>query len=532
MAKAIEPFILQQVIGDWKAAPQGHKTQAVADWAKRLGIATETLYKAIPTGRVRRKGDRIIKGIEDAAATIAAIKRRPPEHRGEITTADAVKIALSNGALSESYADVSISSFDRTMRDMGMNRRQRRIVRYQAERPNQLHHVDASSSKCFYVKEALPDGDFVLRLHPGIAGYKNKPVPIRLRPWIYGLTDDYSGVHVARMIAALGESAGDNMDFLSWAWSQNADSFLFGLPESIKGDQGPMMKSDGAPEWFGRLGVEMDGSIAMNKESHGKIERPWRTMWERFELPFFVESNWKKFEITLSELNRRFMLYQEEYNNKKHRFERTITRSQAWHKISLYGGATALPENAIRTAVRRWQRTVDTAGVFSIDNVLYEVKGLHDAKVWFYQGIFEDMMMVVDQRDGAKYEVESFVPNKVGEYTASADTPHQTAVKAARELDGLTNTLYTEKTVRAANVAQFPTKIKETRPLENPLDMDRMQSLEAALREFQTVCGFILPREDRETVSSLIIENGLSRKYVVNLALEIQAEQFERRYAV
>ncbi|MFZ4703555.1 MAG: hypothetical protein ACOYMG_26225, partial [Candidatus Methylumidiphilus sp.] len=372
MAKAIEPFILQQVVGDWKAAPQGSKTQVVVEWAGRLGIATETLYRAIPTGRVRRKGDRQIDGIEQAATLIAALKRRPPEHKGEIATVDALKIALNpaNELLPERFAGVSTSTFDRIMRDMGMNCRQRRIVRYQAERPNQLHHVDASSSKCFYVKEALPDGDFVLRLHAGIAGYKNKPVPIRLRPWIYGLTDDYSGAHVARMVASLGESAGDNMDFLSWAWGQNDDSFLFGLPESIKGDQGPMMKSDGAPEWFGRLGVEMDGSIAMNKESHGKIERPWRTMWERFELPFFAESNWKKFEITLSELNRRFMLYQEEYNEKKHRFERTITRRQAWQKISLYGGATALPPDAIRTAVRRWQRTVDPAGVFSIDNVL------------------------------------------------------------------------------------------------------------------------------------------------------------------
>lgn len=532
-SKVIEPFILAQVVSDWKAAPHGTKTQVVADWAARLDMSPENLYRAIPTGRERRKGDYLIPGIVEAANIIASVKRRPPEHKGEINTAQALKIALDpkNNLLPASFKDVSVSTFDRVMREQGMNGRQRRITRYQAERPNQLHHVDASSSQNFYVHKALDNGDFVLRMHSGIAGYKNKPVPIRLRPWIYGLTDDNSGSHIARYVAALGESAGDNMDFLAWAWGKNDDSFFFGLPETIKGDQGPMMKSDGAPEWFGRLGVEIDPSIALNKESHGKIERPWRTMWESFELPFFVESNWKKYEITLSELNRRFMLYQAEYNDKKHRYERTITRRQAWQKISLYGGATALPENAIRTVVRRWPRYVDPAGVFSIDNILYEVKGLHDAKVWVYEGVFADMMMVIDQQTGRKYEVDNFTPNRVGEYTASPETPHQKAVKAGKELKGLTNTLYTERPAVAKNVAQIPTRIKETRLLDNPLDMDRLPSLEAALREFQTLCGFILHRDDRQAISQLIVENGLSRRYVVDLALEIQAEQNERRYA-
>jgi hypothetical protein len=41
---------------------------------------------------------------------------------------------------------------------------------------------------------------------------------------------------------------------------------------------------------------------------------------------------------------------------------------------------------------------------------------LHDASVWVYEGIFADMMMVIDQRDGKKYEVENFAPDKYGEY--------------------------------------------------------------------------------------------------------------------
>lgn len=542
MSKLFEPFILSQVVGDWKAAPHGSKTQVVDQWAKRLGVATQTLYRELPVKRLRTKGKRLIKGIEKHAGTVAAIKRRPPEHKGEIGTKHAVKLAIDNGLIPEEMADVSIGTFDRIMRDIGMGQRQRRISRFQAERPNELHHVDASSSQYFYIHRQLPNGDFVMKLHAGVAGYKNKPVPIRLRPWIYGLTDDYSGAHVARYVAALGESAGDNMDFLSWAWGQNDDSFIFGLPEKIKGDCGPMMSSEGAPEWFGRLGVGKDDSKPLGKEAHGKIERPWRSQWKRFEMPFFAESEWKKFEITMSELNRRFMIYQEEQNSFKHRYERRITRRQAWQKISLYGGAVAMPEDAIRTAVRRWSRKVDAAGTFSIDNVLYEVKGLHDAPVWVYQGIFADTMMVVDQRTGLKYEVENFVPNKIGEYHAAKDSPHQKAMKAAKELTGMTNTLYVEAQASLSQqtggkVSQIPTRIKETRQIENPLDIDRLPSMDVALREFQSLTGFILSQVERDTVSALIEENGLSRNFVVNLAMEIQTEQNtnssvnDRRYA-
>jgi len=531
VAKEIDPYILQQAITDWKAAPQGLKTAVVAKWAERLDVAKETLYRALPTSRVRKKGDRLIEGIEAAVSAVAALKRTPPEHLGEISTAQAVELARANGLITEEQALASPGTYDRIMRDMGLNQRQRRIIRFQAERPNQLHHVDASSSKCFFISRKLPDGDFVMKLHAGVAGYKNKPVPIRLRPWIYGLTDDHSGVHIARYVAAHGESAGDNMDFLSWAWGRNDDSFLFGLPEMIKGDCGPMMSSEGAPDWFDRLGIDIDPSEPLSKEAHGKIERPWRSQWQRFELPFFCESEWKKFEISMSEINRRFMLYQDEQNNRSHRFERTISRRQAWERISLYGGAVALPENAIRTVVRRWHRKVDPAGIMSIDNILYEVKGLHDAWVWAYQGVFENKMVVVDERTGLKYDVEDFAPNKLGEYSAAPETPHQKSVKQARELTGVSNTLYQEKPAEAANVARFPTRIKETRQLENPLDTDRLPSMEAALREFQTVCGFVLSADDRVAVSDLINQNGLSRKYVVDLALEIQAEQFERRYA-
>lgn len=524
MSSQIEPAILSLVKTDLANAPRGGKTYVLQSWAARLDVSPQTLYRAFPAGRAR-KGKRKLLGIEDAALTVAKIKARPPEHRGQIATADALKIAIGNGLIPEALTTVPASTYDRVIREIGAGRHRRRIERFQAERPNELHHIDASSSNCFYVAEELPDGDYVFRIHGGTKDYKNKPVPIRYRPWIYGLTDDYSGYHCARYIAALGENAGDNIDFLSWAWSQTDRKELFGLPEKIKGDHGPMMSSDGIPDWFERLGVTIDPSNVMNKEAHGKIERPWRTMWQRFELPFFAEENWKTFKIKLSELNVRFARYQQEYNERAHRFEKTISRRQAWLKINMHGGAVALPENAIKTIVRRYARKLDQAGCFSLDNVIYEVKGLHDAWVWVYLGMFEDKMAAVDQRTGEKYEVIDFRPNRLGEYTATKETPYQHVRKEAVTLTGIHNTLYTEDAVAPANVAKFPTRIKEGKALENPLEIDTYPDTETALREFQALCGFVPDAESREQIRELISENGLSKRYVVDLAMEIQAEQ-------
>lgn len=522
-----DPFILEQVRKDWQAAPYGGKKSIIDGWAVRIGCTYQTLYREMPTKRQRRKGERRIAGIEEYATIVAQIKKRPPEHLGELTTAQALKIALDNGVVPKEMAKVPASTFDRVLREIGMTKRQRRISRYQAERPNQLHHVDASSSKCFYIARQLPDGDYVLKLHAGVSGYKNKPVPIRLRPWVYGLTDDHSGYHLARYVAAYGESAKDNLDFLAWAWSKNDDKVLFGLPDQVKGDCGPMMKSEAAPEWFDRLGVKIDPSVPLQKDAHGKIERPWRTLWQCFEKPFFAESEWKKYEITLSDLNRRFLNYLEEYNAKPHRFEKNISRLQAWQRISLYGGAVAMPEDAILTAVRRWSRKVDAAGCFSIDNILYEVKGLHDAWAYIYRGIFDDRMVVVDQTTGQKYEVEDFVPNPVGTFKAHPETPHQKAVKAAETLE-LTNTLYSEPADKG-NVAMFPTRIKETRQMDNPLTVDAYPSVEAAMHEFTALCGLKLDKENRAAIRQLLLENGLSRRVVTDLALEFQVENERRK---
>lgn len=523
----IPESIQNQIRSEWRAAVNGGKTQCVKRWAEVLDVSAQTVYRLLKVGRSRKKGDHRIDGIRDAAAIVACIKKRPPKDAGEISTDQAIEIALGNGCIPEEMKDVSTATFNRVIRECGLTQRAKRVQRYQAEYPNQLHHVDASSSQFFYVARELKD-DFVLKLHAGSGlGYKNKPVPIRLRPWLYGLTDDYSGYHLARYIAAHGESLADNLQFLAWAWGANEDKPFFGLPERIKADQGPLMKGDASRELLTRLSIGLDGSIPGEKDAHGKIERPWRTLWGRFEKVFFVESGWKGFEITLSELNRRFRLYQEEYNDRSHRYEKDVSRVDAWRRINLRGGAVAMPENAIATAARRYERIVGDDGCLSLDGVIFEVRGLHAAKVRVYEGIFEDKLVVEDIRTGEKYETSKFAPTPLDKFVGHKETPHQAAVKEAQKLE-LRNTLYMDKESSAAErkITRLPTRIKETRKIENPLDADSFSTLDAAMREFVRICPVRMEPENREAIACLIRESGFSRSYVRELALEIQAESF------
>ncbi|MFH1157081.1 MAG: hypothetical protein V1793_25065 [Pseudomonadota bacterium] len=196
------------------------------------------------------------------------------------------------------------------------NQHYRRSHGFQAKWPNQLHHVDASCSKFLYIQRELGDGNYVLRLHAVTQECKNKPVPIRLRPWLYILVDDYSDVFVGRYVASYGESNLENLDFLVWAWGDNGNTHLLTRPEKIKGDKGPMMRGKDAQDFFSRLGVDIDETMPGNKEAGYKIERLWRAVWDRFEKPLFERTDRATFEITLSELNARFMAFSESILNK------------------------------------------------------------------------------------------------------------------------------------------------------------------------------------------------------------------------
>jgi hypothetical protein len=522
-----DPDMLQQARAEILSAPFGHTTQTAQRWADIFGVAYSTMYRIANVANRVRKGAAKNPELVKWAEIIFKLKKTPPDGAGELSTEDAVASAIAKGMLSADAALINVSTYNAIARNKGWNQTTTRRVRFQAERPNQIHHFDASTSKYLYIAKRYPDNDYLLKLHrPGMMGYKNKPIPCdSLRPWYYGLVDDNSGVSLARCTAAPGESSGDSLDFLAWAWAQ------MGICDTLMADEGMLRKALASSSFLERIGVELPSSGPYRKEAHGKIERPWRTLWLKFELVLYAEcADWHDFEITMSELNRRLQIYLEDkYNQMPHRFEREFTRRQVWERISWQGGIVKIPETALATVARRAKRKVDVFGNIELNGATYTVKGLHDAWVWVYEGVFENRLVVQDIETGKKYDVVDFKPLKAGEYQASPETPHQKLIKEAIDIpEGALYTKPKAKEKRADNVLTAPIRVQE-REIDDPFQTDRYRTIGEAMDELTGIIGTGLSGEERGMVEELINNNGLHKLYVRDLAQEIRGELESRR---
>ncbi len=527
---SFSPSAIEQARREINGAPYKSKSTVAARWARLLGISMQTVYDLIrpDAGGRARKGEPVKPEYREWTRIIFMIKKRPPQDAGEISTEDAVQIAVGAQLIPAEALQVPVSTFNAIARGMGLHKRKKRRNYIQAERPNDAHHMDASTAKFLYIARDLGNDEYLLKLHrPGKMGYKNKPIPVNaLRPWYYGLVDDHSGYGLTRCTAAPGESSVDSMSFLAWAWAR------IGLCKELDTDQGMLKKALASTDLVERLGVALPPHVPYEKEAHGKIERPWRTLWQKFEMLFFAQDDWQKFEITLSELNRRLMIYiEDKYNEMPHRFERDITRRQAWSRINLYGGIITLPENALATVAKRKRRKVDIAGKLEYEGADYEVKGLHDAWVWVYEGVFEDRLVVQEIETGRRFEVRDFKPLTRGEYRAHADTPHQKLVKESENIIVPAAAIpYQEKKASDEKVVEMPTRIKEDREIEDPFDVEHYASMDEAMQDLFSIAGYIAMTEaERRDVETLIRQHEMSRSYVREIALGIRALYEQRR---
>ncbi len=523
---SISPSTIDQVMHDWRNAGKGEKTGVIKKWSALLDCSYSKLYRSLPLPKRKREQAAQRPEYREWAGIVAQVKKRPPEEGGEISTDQAIELGVRAGHLPAEALKVSVSTIDRHMREMGFAKKGKRHVRFQAGKPNEAHHFDASSSKFLYVHKKIEtaDGeDYVLRLHRPAKHYKNKPVPCdRKRPWLYGITDDHSGLFTARYTVALGESMADSLSFIQHAWS------TIGIPDQLLADQGVLKKGLASSEFIDRLDVALPECMPYAKTAHGKIERPWRTVWQRFEKPFFALKDWHKFEITLSELNRQFNIFQaEDYNQRSHRFEKNITREQAWKRIQLHGGIIALPEGSLATVARRAKRKVDVAGMLQYPGGPYEVKGLHDAWVRVIEGVFEDKLIVQCIETGEKYEVRDFKPLALGDYRAHPETAHQAAVSAGEELK-IEDTLYSKGKKVDEKVVPLPIRRQE-KEVEDIFNVSSFSSLDEAWREFTEITGSIMDVEVRDGIEAIMIEQKLDKKYIVSLAQEVRAAKEMQR---
>ena len=426
------PAALRAAIAqDLRETTRGQREARVRDWAARTGRHPNT---------IRRWANGTAAGSAPAAAppdkapwveALVRVMKSPPKATGRsLSLRRALALALEHGMLPPAARQISETTWRRWERAAGLLQEERRVTRWQAEYPNQVHQFDASQSRYFRVDRVLPDGEAILRLHP-TGEYKNKPLADgRQRWWLYGLVDDCSGYRLARGVAALGENWGDALDFVRWAWEpKDGGQIPFcGRPETLLLDNGPLEKSRVLSDLFARLGILKQATEPGNPQSHGKVENPWRDLWMEFELPFFVAAEWggrwQRVELTGAEYNRRLLAFLVTRNELLHRAGGR-TKREAWQAIAARGGPVLIPDEAWQTAIRPpEERRVGRDGCFSFENITYQVDGLLEATVRVLQGAFDDRVVAVDVATGRKYEARVYGgPLAFGTYRAAKAPP-------------------------------------------------------------------------------------------------------------
>jgi len=400
-----EAGIIGSLYWEWETT---HSNAIIEKASSLLGISADAVYRRFADyngGRVRQRKKPEKSQVTQWTKLLWQVKKSPPKDVGDLPTHTALQLALKNQQLPEEAGKISIATYNRTARELGINKEEKKVQRFQARHPNEVHQFDVSGSNYFYVKRR-ENNDWILSLYSHSQRYKNKPKNENMRVWLYGLTDDHSGYWVGQYRVAIAEAAHDALEFLWWAWGKDKDPRIVfrGIPWTLYMDQGPLVKMTEVKKFLQNCGVKPYPHMPGSPQATGKIERPWRTIWQGFEKQFFALPDWKNFEISLSELNKRFINYILEYNQRAHRFMKFLTKEQTWLRINEKGGVMDIPRDAFRRVYLPHKRKVGTDGFISYKGIIYEVKDIWDEWIWVYEGLYDGSLIAEDMK-GNKHKV-------------------------------------------------------------------------------------------------------------------------------
>lgn len=545
----IDTRLLTEAFRDWQTAEHGAKTFMVRKWAEALGIAFQTLHRKfqdmghmLPKKMEKcTKGTSNIAGLHDMARVIARmyafipkrVSRRPP-------LAYVIKKAIINGMLPPETANISVGTFARALRELNLLDHEGRVLRFEAKKPMEQVQYDVSGSEYLYVHR-FEGAEPILKVRQD-KGYKNRDKYENLRLWYHGLVDDHSRYWLAMPFASPGESSADAIIMLKWAILDKQDERIpfRGLFDRIYMDNGALARAEATKELMARIGVEIKTHEPESPGDTGKIEVKWKALWRDFEAgEFLMDPNWQTREYPLSEIKERLLNYTCELNEKKHP-NMNISKVSAWKSIVHDGGVIDLDPGIFDTSFKRLSRGVERDGTFKLDNERYFVKGLYDACVWVYVGLSNGKIMVEDKLTHKRYEAEPFIMPGLDEHRVDKKLACASIREEAEEIkkewkgrefkgvyqngsgQGSVVSAQGKKEEGIISILSRPVKTKEVREVVDPFDVTVFASLQDAMKEVYEIAGYLRDGE-REGVEAAIIENGLKKDFVVDLALDLRA---------
>lgn len=411
--------------------PKAEQKAAVAAFAERVGLKPDTVRKALS----RRQGiakavhpPRVTPELEAAVRTVWAAKWTPD---GPISTEAALQLCLSEARLPRPWP---VSSLNAAARTLGLNDGAGYVRRMEAAYAGQAHRVDASGSRHFRVIEPAGEGDWTLRVVR--EEQRNKRWADGSLLWLVVVIDDYSRVLNAEYHVAPGESAALVQGTLLRTWRGEAGALPRGVPhEFLLCDQGSFGKDLSTKALLSWLGVELVTGMPHNSQRNGRVERPIRDLKEGFERAYLATHK-EGALCRLSQIKDELRQYLRLANERRHPLRRTLSKRADWAQSIGFRGIRECPEDALRMATYRAERTVAKDGRVQHDNRIYEVVGLPFGMAGRrITVVFNRDGELVAEHDGRHFALRDAAAVSLGSYGSEAQRGRSTAPAAqvARE---------------------------------------------------------------------------------------------------
>lgn len=429
--------ILAEIKEQLDACPYGGQTALMEQYARSTGRSAKTLYRLMKDqfGAKRRR----IKGepkVDQFYVDVIAGKKAFALKRYErnYTTEDAIKDAENEGLVPQGL--LVPGTVDRRIRESGYWD-ERRHTAVLEDIANEVHYWDFSRSE--YIYPCQPEGDdWLLVLGKKSLMYKNRQGE-KFGMWVGAVRDGKTGVRITKYNVAAGESVRICKDLLRYVWQRPADDHpLHGIPWGQRSDKGSAIAGKLILSLFEELDIKYYPNNPGNKKAMGKIERLWRTWWQRFELPLIMR-NGEGYKLRLSELNELAFEHNLEEMNKKHPFFTGLTKRQVFEQDLIAYPPRTYSGDLEDLMNIPFRRIVDGYGNIMLEHERFNVPNRYrkgDA-IWLSKSLTGGIECE-GEKDGMQFTIrETWKPNSIGEFSRDTDTYQERMAKIEdRRIDG------------------------------------------------------------------------------------------------
>ncbi len=527
-----------------ESAPHGARGKRLAFEAARLGMSPRNLSRAIMDVQGRKRKLREDAGAEKKnTATkkwtlIACEYIKKIELAGEtkrtLAMESAIAAAERDGRIPPGALKVETAKEIRRRMGVSVKKKHRRLMEKYA---NHSWQFDGSGSEYLYPIDKDADGNWLFAVRATKKHtWKNTRIPAdgvteearREMLYYYAAVDGYSGVLFIEPVVAHGEDFDGSARFIQRAFEKKTSNPLIGLPEKLITDSGPLGKNRGE-EMLRGLSVELEKSKPYNSKAKGKVERPWRTLWQRFELELLLD---KDRIFTFAELKNMLENYLADYNGRPHsnpKFEKA-PRERIYALSLAEREQRFFPEGAdiFQFAPVTIHRVIDGTGSVRIENETYEIVDCPAAFIGKKALClrYPDRVMVRNPQDLSWMSTRKFEPVIIGEHRKFKHDVNNELEERAAELKGRKISHRYEAALEKGSEVVVPiVRGREIEPeLEESPALPTLCSVTAAVLLFAEESGYGLPDfpEDQQLMIRKICETNMSNPAaIIKIAREV-----------